>query len=79
MTVVVYTKPYCVQCEATKKELDKKGIHYELIDLTEDEDAYELVQTLGYRQAPVVVADDKHWSGFRPDKIGALGAEAMKG
>jgi glutaredoxin-like protein NrdH len=25
-----------------------------------------------YLQAPVVVADDDHWSGFRPDRIKAL-------
>jgi len=24
---------------------------------------------LGYLQAPVVVAGDDHWSGFRPDRI----------
>ena len=26
-------------------------------------------------QAPVVVTDDDHWSGFRPDKIATLSAE----
>ena len=28
---------------------------------------------LGYLQAPVVVAGNEHWSGFRPDRIKALG------
>ena len=32
----------------------------------------EKVKELGYLQAPVVVTDDEHWSGFRPDKIDAL-------
>ena len=32
----------------------------------------QLVTSLGYRQAPVVVAGDSHWAGFRPDMIGAL-------
>jgi glutaredoxin-like protein NrdH len=36
----------------------------------------ELVRGLGYLQAPVVVADDSHWSGVRPDRIGALAAVA---
>ena len=27
---------------------------------------------LGYLQAPVVVAGNDHWSGFRPDRIKAL-------
>lgn len=29
---------------------------------------------LGYLQAPVVVAGNDHWSGFRPDRIKALAA-----
>jgi protein involved in ribonucleotide reduction len=32
------------------------------------------VKSLGYLQAPVVVTDEDHWSGFRPDKIDELAA-----
>ena len=39
MTVIVYSKPACVQCAATTRALDAKGIGYELVDLTADEDA----------------------------------------
>jgi glutaredoxin-like protein NrdH len=28
--------------------------------------------SLGYLQAPVVVAGENHWSGFRPDEISKL-------
>ena len=31
---------------------------------------------LGYLQAPVVVAGDSHWSGFRPDRIKELALTA---
>ena len=72
MTVIVYSKPSCVQCVATYKELDRKGVQYNVVDLTEDKEAFETVQGLGYMQVPVVVAGDQHWAGFRPDKIGAL-------
>lgn len=75
MTVTVYTKPGCVQCSATLKALEIKGIPYELVDLVEDAEAYVFVATLGYRQAPVVVADDEHWVGFRPDRIRALAVD----
>ena len=34
--------------------------------------ALEQVKALGYLQAPVVIADEDHWSGFRPDKIDEL-------
>ncbi len=70
--ITVYSKPACVQCVATTRELDRKGIEYTYIDLTEDDDAMVAVRDMGYMQAPVVVAGDQHWSGFRPDKIGGL-------
>lgn len=69
MSITVYTKPSCVQCNATYRALDAAGIEYEIHDLTEDPAALEQVKALGYLQAPVVVTDADHWSGFRPDKI----------
>jgi len=74
MSVTVYTKPSCVQCNATYRALDAKGIEYEVLDVTEDSVALEQVKSLGYLQAPVVIADEDHWSGFRPDKIDELAA-----
>ena len=72
-TVTVYTKPTCVQCTATKKALDKAGVlGYRLVDITEDPDARDFVMSLGYTSAPVVVAGNEHWSGFRPDRIKAV-------
>lgn len=72
MTVTVYTKPACVQCNATYRALDKKGITYQSVDISQDADALERLKALGYMQAPVVVTDQDHWSGFRPDKIAEL-------
>ena len=68
-TVTVYTKPACVQCKATFRALETRGIAYETVDISQDTDALERVRALGYLQAPVVIAGDAHWSGFRPDKI----------
>ncbi|HJA05358.1 MAG: glutaredoxin-like protein NrdH [Microbacterium gubbeenense] len=74
MAITVYSKPSCVQCNATYRALDAKGIEYEVTDVSEDAAALEQVKSLGYMQAPVVVADEEHWSGFRPDKINELAA-----
>ncbi|MBH2007201.1 glutaredoxin-like protein NrdH [Candidatus Saccharibacteria bacterium] len=72
-TITVYTKPACVQCDATYRALDKNGLQYDTVDITEDANARDYVMTiLGYLQAPVVVAGEDHWSGFRPDRIKAL-------
>ncbi|MBO9454542.1 glutaredoxin-like protein NrdH [Paracoccus sp. R12_1] len=72
MTITVYSKPACVQCTATTRALDARGLDYSIIDLTQDEDAMQRVTALGYRQVPVVVAGEDHWAGFRPDMIGRL-------
>lgn len=70
--ITVYTKPACVQCNATYKALDKHGLPYKVVDISTDEKARDYVMALGYLQAPVVVAGDEHWSGFRPDHIKEL-------
>jgi glutaredoxin-like protein NrdH len=75
MTITVYSKPSCVQCDATYRALESKGVSFEIRDLSADEAALEEVKALGYLQAPVVVTSDDHWSGFRPDKIQELGAQ----
>lgn len=70
--VTVYTKPACVQCTATFRSLDKAGIDYQTVDLTEDAEARDYVMSLGYLQAPVVIVETTttdHWSGFRPEKL----------
>ena len=72
MAIAVYSKPSCVQCTATYRALDKQGIEYEIFDVSADEKALQTVKELGYMQAPVVIAGDDHWSGFRPDKIDLL-------
>lgn len=66
MQVTVYTTPTCPQCEMTKKVLTKGNIRYDVVDLSSDTKAMEYVtQELGYKAAPVVIAGEQHWSGFR--------------
>jgi glutaredoxin-like protein NrdH len=68
----VYTNPNCVQCDQTKRYLDLKGISYEVVDLSENQEALEMVVGLGFKSAPVVITDTDKWSGFRLDKLSAL-------
>jgi glutaredoxin-like protein NrdH len=77
ITVTVYTKPACVQCNATYKALDRQGIAYDTVDISIDDEARDYVMALGYTQAPVVIAGAEHWSGFRPDRIKALANPAI--
>jgi glutaredoxin-like protein NrdH len=72
MSVTVYTKPACVQCNATYRALDRKGIEYKKVDISQDPAALEQIRDLGFMQAPVVITENDSWSGFRPDKIDEL-------
>lgn len=74
MSITVYSKPRCPQCTATYRAMDKLGISYETVDITEDAEALEFILGLGHKQAPVVVTETDNWSGFRPDSIKALAA-----
>jgi glutaredoxin-like protein NrdH len=79
MTIEILSKKSCVQCQATYRALDRKGLEYVVRDLEEDPAALELARSLGYLQAPIVIAGDAHWSGFRPDQINALANRAIHG
>lgn len=74
MSITVYTSPSCVQCEQTKKYLTSKDLAYTVVDLSENQEAMEMVQGLGFKAAPVVITDQGNWSGFRPDIISKLAA-----
>lgn len=77
MTLTVFSKPDCVQCDFTKRELDSKSLEYNEIDVTVDEEARKMLQELGITQLPVVriehpFNDVEWWSGFRIEKLRAL-------
>lgn len=71
----VYTRPRCVQCNATFNQLNKLGVDYEVVTVDTAEISEALRVMGGYMQAPVVVHrpegsdSDVHWGGYRPDLI----------
>lgn len=70
MKFQIYTLPRCVQCDATKREIKKRGGTYDEIDLTQNEEALEEFKAEGIAQAPIVIGPDgTKWTGFRPDLI----------
>jgi len=70
--ITVWTKPNCIQCVMTKKEMDKRGIRYEEMNLERHPDAVEAFMEAGLLAAPIVITDIKRWSGFRLNKIESL-------
>lgn len=72
-TVTVYSRPGCVQCTATYRALDARGIAYDVVKVSESEDAREYVRALGFLALPVVVDHNgQTWNEFRPDLIDAI-------
>jgi glutaredoxin-like protein NrdH len=70
MSIVLWTKPGCSQCEATARQFDKRGIIYKTRKLTPK--AIDRFIELGLTAAPIVETDRKRWSGFRLEKIKSL-------
>lgn len=76
MEVTVYTKPGCMQCQATKTLMDRLGIEYNLIDISNRPGITAFLQREGHKSLPVVFVDHDEgtdsWCGFRPDLIKQL-------
>jgi len=71
---IVYTKNNCVQCDMTKRLMDKVGIEYDTVNISENPEELERLIQLGYKAAPVVITDNDSWAGFQPDRITELAA-----
>lgn len=76
--VVHHIGPTCVQCNQTKKVLEREGIEYSEVDLREHPELVEKFKEMGHQSAPIVTTDTKIWSGFRLDKIKSL-AQFIRG
>lgn len=68
----IYTKPDCPQCKMTEQLLLKNHIKYNKVDITKHPESRDKLISMGYKSAPVVVANGMRWSGFRPDKLRQL-------
>lgn len=72
MSITVYTKPACVQCDATKRHLNRLGLEYDTVDITQNPEAFDMLIEKGFKAAPVVITDDDQWAGYYPEKIDGL-------
>jgi glutaredoxin-like protein NrdH len=70
--VIVYSNPNCTACEQTKRFLTVKNIPFESKMISDSPEVFSLIDEKGYKSAPVVVAGENSWSGFRLDKLSEL-------
>ena len=70
--VIVYSNPNCTACEQTKRFLTIKGIEFQAKMIQDSPEVFSLIEEKGYASAPVVVAGEDSWAGFRLDKLNSL-------
>ncbi|MEA1064226.1 glutaredoxin domain-containing protein [Apirhabdus apintestini] len=72
MNIIIYSRKNCLPCYATKREMEKRGFRFTLIDIEQNPSTAAKLRAAGHSQLPVVITDDMCWSGFRPDMINRL-------
>lgn len=72
--ITVYSKPNCMQCEMTKRYMQRENIAFSAVDVTKDSVALDMIKLHGYQGVPVVAVNgfDNSWQGFRPDRLEEL-------
>lgn len=70
--VTVYSRENCFQCKLTYRDLENKGIDFDVVDLDKDPDALNRIQAAGHKSLPVVETPVGTWTGFRPDMLSDL-------
>lgn len=59
-TFTMYTTPWCGYCVRLKGQLDREGIEYDVVDITEQPDAVSIVESAngGNQTVPTLVYFD---------------------
>ena len=72
-SVVVYSSPTCVHCQAAKAFLAAVGIDFDEVDVRENvEGREELIELTGQLAVPVIVVGDAVVQGFDRPRLQAL-------
>jgi glutaredoxin-like protein NrdH len=74
MSVKVYTKYGCPQCDMTKTVLNGEGIEFETVNVEDDEAALKYIkEDLGYSSMPVTIKEGHNpIVGFNPERFKEL-------
>ena len=64
MNIKVYGADWCPDCVNTKNFLNSKGVEFEYIDITDNEQAIALIEQInnGRRVTPTLVVDGKTYT-----------------
>lgn len=62
--ITIYGRANCTNCRATEQYLDRFGIHYLYVDLTDNQGELDKLAEMGYSALPVVVGKDKNGNDY---------------
>ena len=60
MSIIIYTRNDCVQCHATKRAMESRGVAFEMVNIDLQPEAADTLRAQGFRQLPVVVPGEAH-------------------
>ncbi len=63
--IQVYSTPYCPYCDAAKRLLNKKGLNFEEIDVSDPEKKQALKEKTGWRTVPQIFIEGKMIGGYQ--------------
>ncbi|WP_124726645.1 glutaredoxin family protein [Staphylospora marina] len=69
MSVIVYSRPHCPECNVLKRFLRDYKIEFEVRDCAEHPEYAEEVKKMGFLGVPVTVVNGKAIQGLRPEEI----------
>lgn len=69
MNIQIYSNPNCVQCEQTKRYLAGQDIEFEEHQISEHPEIQAFAAEKGFMSAPIVIAGERFWSGFRFEQL----------
>ena len=52
MSIIIYTRNDCVQCHATKRAMESRGVAFEMVNIDLVPDAADTLRAQGFRQLP---------------------------
>jgi len=74
--IVIYSTPRCPICKQAKAYLNEKGMPYEDIDISADEEAaHEMIHRSGQMGTPVIFVGNRIMLGFNQKKMDKMLAE----
>jgi glutaredoxin-like protein NrdH len=78
LSIIVYSKPHCIECNLLKRFLHDHHIAYEARNCSENPQYLAEVKAMGYLGVPVTVVNGTAFRGFTADTIDGILA-ATKG